>query len=387
MIEDKERAEQVRMLRDSVQAFTAKRAPRAHARQWRERLPGFDLELWRTLADQGWSALSVPESLGGLGLGAFEVACVVDALAEQVLPEPYVPVAVFAARLLQECAEAPLARDCLADLIQGQALPAVAWQEDRTGALEAFASSTRLLPQGDSRYVLSGIKQHVRPGAGATSWLVTARTDEGVPVIVHLPPEGPGLEVFPALLADGTFEARLVFSHLPVTPAQILARGEAAERAFSAAYDEALVMSAVELLSLTRNMVSMTLEYIRVRHQFGRPIGSFQALQHRAVDLFLQQELGAAVVHEALAAIDEQMTAAERARRAARAKARASDVALHVGREAVQLHGAIGYTDEYDLSLFLKRALVLAAWLGNALQQRRRYATLDPELVPVEHGK
>ncbi len=127
----------------------------------------------------------------------------------------------------------------------------------------------------------------------------------------------------------------------------------------------------------------MTLEYLCTRRQFDRPIGSFQALQHRAVDLWIQRSLTEAVVAEALKALAEGVPPSVRSRLAARAKARASDAALHVAREAVQMHGAIGFTDEYDLSLYVQRALVLSAWLGNAAQQRRRYATLDNELVPT----
>jgi alkylation response protein AidB-like acyl-CoA dehydrogenase len=133
-------------------------------------------------------------------------------------------------------------------------------------------------------------------------------------------------------------------------------------------------------------MLTMTLDYLRTRKQFGKLIGSFQSLQHRAVDMLIQQELGEAVVAQAVAALDSGCSASERAVLAARAKARCSDAALQIGRESVQLHGAIGVTDENDLGLFLQRALVLSAWLGNGGTQRRRVACLNRAAVAANGG-
>jgi alkylation response protein AidB-like acyl-CoA dehydrogenase len=131
----------------------------------------------------------------------------------------------------------------------------------------------------------------------------------------------------------------------------------------------------------------MTQDYLRTRIQFGKPIGTFQSLQHRAVDLLLQQELTASVVAQALALLDNpDSDASARSALASRVKSRASDAGLQVAREAVQLHGAIGVTDEYDLGLYLQRALVLAAWLGNGTQQRRRYANLTQNATAQEHA-
>jgi alkylation response protein AidB-like acyl-CoA dehydrogenase len=136
-------------------------------------------------------------------------------------------------------------------------------------------------------------------------------------------------------------------------------------------------MTGVELLAGGRRMLAMTLDYLRTRKQFGRPIGSYQALQHRAVDLFIQQELSSAVLAHALTELDRGIAGTERAQLAARVKARCSEAALTIAREAVQMHGAIGVTDEHDLGLYLQRTLVLSAWLGNAAQQRRRFAALS----------
>lgn len=171
------------------------------------------------------------------------------------------------------------------------------------------------------------------------------------------------------------------FDAVMLDPSQCLAQGAPALQAMTRAYDEALVMTSVELLALQRAMLSMTLEYLRTRVQFGKPIGSFQSLQHRAVDLLIQQELTATVVGQAIDLLDGDAADTGRSAMASRVKARASDAGLLIARESVQLHGAIGFTDEYDLGLYLQRALVLSAWLGNAQTQRRRYAAITTAAV------
>jgi alkylation response protein AidB-like acyl-CoA dehydrogenase len=122
--------------------------------------------------------------------------------------------------------------------------------------------------------------------------------------------------------------------------------------------------------------LEMSVDYMKTRVQFGKPIGSFQALQHRAVDLYIQQQLASAALEDSLRALDTEPEPRRRAAIVSRLKARCSDAGVRITREAIQIHGAIGFTDEYDAGLYLKRAMVLAAWLGNGTQHRRRYAGL-----------
>ncbi|MCW5657022.1 MAG: acyl-CoA dehydrogenase family protein [Burkholderiaceae bacterium] len=375
-----ERRQQLGLLRSSAASFAGKESPPSRARALRGKAPGFDLRFWSALAAQGWTGLLAPESAGGYGQGMAEMAEVAGALAAHAAPEPLVPIVVFAGRLLEACGDSEVARGLLAELAEGRGLPAVAWQEDATGeasfdARGGLAEPTAVCASGPGRLRLSGRKQHVRPGAAATGYIVTASSSEGL-ALVWLPAAVQGLERHPVALADGGYAARLDLHQADVPADHLLARGAAAQHALARAYDEALVLAAVELAAIARRMVTMTLDYLRTRKQFGKPIGSFQSLQHRAVDMHIQQELGAAVVAEALAALDAGVDGVPRALLAARAKARCSDAALAIAREAVQMHGAIGFTDEHDLGLYLQRALVLSAWLGNAAVQRRRYAAL-----------
>jgi 3-oxochol-4-en-24-oyl-CoA dehydrogenase len=150
-----------------------------------------------------------------------------------------------------------------------------------------------------------------------------------------------------------------------------------AEECLRLAIDAALVGTSAELVGIMDRVLELTLDYLRTRKQFGRAIGSFQALQHRAVDVWIQKELSRAAVASAVRALDDPAAAARAQSAAASgAKARAAGAALALCKEALQMHGAIGYTDEYDLGLYFNRALTLSAWLGNAADRRRRYGEL-----------
>ncbi|MFN6992787.1 MAG: acyl-CoA dehydrogenase family protein [Aquincola tertiaricarbonis] len=381
VIADPDRLQQLDMLRSSALAFTTKESPAARARALRAKAPGFDLRFWNAIATQGWTGLLVPESAGGYGQGFAEMAEVAAALAAQAAPEPVTPVLVFAGRLLQRCAGSTKAQALLAEMADGRALPAVAWQEDASGSASFDLQGRPAEPaavclrEGD-QLVLRGAKRHVRPGAAATGYLVNASSPEGM-TLVWLPAQCNGLVRNVDRLADGTFAARLQFDNVAVPAAHLLAKGPAAAAALAAAYDETLVLTGVELVAVARRMLSMTLDYLRTRKQFGKLIGSFQALQHRAVDMLIQQELSGALVAQALAELDRGCTDSDRALLGARVKSRCSEAALTIARESIQLHGAIGVTDDCDLGLYVQRALVLSAWLGNAGVQRRRFAALS----------
>lgn len=386
---DTERQDNIRMLSESAQNFAIKASPLTRARALRGSATGFDRSFWTKLAEQGWTGLLIPESFEGYGQGFGEMAAVVSALATQIAPEPVVPALVFASRLIEHSAEhqlktggsGELQQQLLASIAAGELIPAVAWQEELAGLdVSLLAHGVSAAPT-NGRIQLSGEKHHVRPGADCDGFVVTAKQGEGLS-LWWVPATTAGVQVNVVALADGTSAASVRFDGVMLEESQCLAQGAAAMSAFTRAYDEALVMTSVELLALQQAMLNMTLEYLRTRVQFGKPIGSFQALQHRAVDLLIQQELTSAVVGQAIDMLDGAATVVERAAMASRTKARASDAGLFMARESVQLHGAIGFTDEYDLGLYVQRALVLSAWLGNAQTQRRRYSTLTKLTTP-----
>jgi alkylation response protein AidB-like acyl-CoA dehydrogenase len=212
---------------------------------------------------------------------------------------------------------------------------------------------------------LTGRKLFIPMAAGAASFLVVARGGNAL-----VAADAPGVTLTLADTQDGGHFGTLTLDDAPAEPVG----GDAA-----AALEDATLATAAALLGVMERAFALTLEYLKTRQQFGRPIGSFQALQHRAVDLQIQIALTRASVTAAARTLDG--TAGVDARRAAvsRAKARASAAAMVVTREAVQLHGAIGTTDEYDVGLFLRRAMVLANLYGGAALHRARYAATEPE--------
>ena len=187
------------------------------------------------------------------------------------------------------------------------------------------------------------------------------------------------IEAFGAL---GEPTRRAIFERLAEGPAAV---GELARRALEMAIDEATTRAAAALLGVAGAAFELTRAYLCTRVQFGKAIGSFQSLAYRAVDQYVQQQLARDALADAVAMLERGVPPQQRIKEIARAKSRCGDTAMKVTRESIQMHGAIGFTDEYDAGLFLKRAVVLASWLGNGSQSRRRYSDLaigDDQLAP-----
>ena len=369
-------AEHRALLTESVADFAARGTDIARVRRLRGAAAEYDRAAWKKMGELGWLGILVPEAYGGLGLGLAEMAIVARGLARALAPEPLTAAAVLAATALAAGENEALKRAELPRLVSGEMLPALAWQE-QAGVLDPAAIQCSAAPF-EGGYKLNGAKRFIAGAAQADVFLVTARSGGGI-VLAWLPraTAGVGLELEP--LADGRWFGALRLEDALVTKAHIVAGGAAAPEALARAFDHASVIAAAELAGVMDRALEMSLEYLKTRVQFGKAIGSFQALQHRAVDLYIHRELAGAVLDEALGALDRGPDARTRAALASRVKARCADAALRVTRETIQLHGAIGFTDEYDAGLYLKRALTLAAWLGQPAWHRRRYARLAIE--------
>jgi alkylation response protein AidB-like acyl-CoA dehydrogenase len=343
-----EETERIRMIRDSAGAIaTPDDLKRVRALRYRE--PGFDRAVWRRMCELGWVALRVPEAAGGSGLGMREYCALAEECGAGLLPEPLIPCSL-AARAL---AGAELKR-----LIAGDTIIIPAWQE-RANSL-ALHGDTALR---DGR--LSGRKVFVPMAAGADAFLVSTN---GALALVARNAAGVSLKI--DRTQDGGHYGTLTFDGAPAEPIA----GDLAE-----AVEEAMLATAAYLLGVMERAFAMTLTYLKTRQQFGKPIGSFQALAHRAADLQIQVALTRASVEAAAATFDTSSAATVRRASVSRAKARASDAAMRVTREAIQMHGGIGYTDEYDVGLYLRKAMVLANLFGSAALHRARYAELATE--------
>jgi alkylation response protein AidB-like acyl-CoA dehydrogenase len=362
-----------RLLADSVEDFAARGTNIARVRKLRATAAEYDRAVWKKMAELGWLGILVPESHGGLGLGLTEMAIVAKGLARGLAPEPLTAAAVMAATALAAGENEALKRDQLPRLVAGDMLPALAWQE-APGMLDPAAAGCAATPF-EGGFKLAGVKRYVAGSAQADAYLVSARAGTGL-VLLWVPRESAGVRLELETLADGRAFGTLTLEDALVPKAQVVASGQAAGAALAVAFDHANAIAAAELAGVMERALEMSLDYLKTRVQFGKPIGSFQALQHRAVDLHIHKEVAEAVLAESLAALDRGPGAQARAAAASRVKARCADAALKVTRETIQLHGAIGFTDEFDAGLYLKRAMTLAAWLGGPTWHRRRYAAL-----------
>lgn len=356
-------AETAALLRDAVGKYAARTADGAAIRAARGSLPGYGPEALDTMAAQGWLAIALPEDAGGLGLGCAAAALVAEGLAGCFSADP-LPGLFLAGRVLTQCgAEGAL----LAGLAEGRLRPTLAWQEQAQDFARP-APETRWADGG-----LSGRKAWVVGAFGASHFVVSAVSAAG-PVLVLVAADAPGLALAQDVRADGTPMARLT---LEAVPGQLLAQGAAAQAALRAALDETSVLIAAELMGHIDRMMALVVEHLKTRQQFGKPIGAFQALQHRAADMFVQQRLARAVLDSGLARIDGLAAdVVARGMQAARLRARLNDSARLIMRESIQLFGAMGITDENDLSLHVKRCLALTHWLGTSVEQRSYYMDL-----------
>ena len=361
------------LLQESVADFVARRMSVARVRALRQTIGEYDRALWKEIAALGWLGICIPEQYGGMSLGLTEAAVVAEGLARVLAPEPFTATTVLAAGTLVSCNNDAINRELLPAFVSGERVLALAWQET-PGTLDANDIATQATPfEGGFR--LSGRKRYIAGAAGADTYIVSARNGSTL-IVACVDRDAPGVSLELDAIADGRHFGSLQLQDVVVPRERVAATGEAAASALSRAIDQAAVLASAELYGVMSRALEMSVEYMKTRVQFGHPIGSFQALQHRAVDLYIQQQLASAVLEEGLRELDAHPAERERAAIASRVKARCSEAGVRLAREAIQIHGAIGFTDEYDAGLYLKRALVLAAWLGNAVQHRRRYAAL-----------
>ncbi|MFA1682291.1 acyl-CoA dehydrogenase [Achromobacter dolens] len=362
-------------IRDSARDFLQRRDQRQRKRA--ETPP--DRDYWREIAGVGWLGMSVPETLGGLGLGWRAMAAVLEEAGRAQLPEPLVGAGVLPAALLARIAPVDAARrDALLQAVcGGETLLGLAWQETE-GQLEAGEAATAFgvsVIEREGAYVLNGEKRHVVPGAGVDGWLVTADGERGT-ALFFVAAGTPGVTAQVHPRADGAAACHLAIESA-VVPADALLARDGVLDAVDEALDLGRLMQSAELVGVARQVLADSVAYLNTRQQFGRPLASFQALQHRLVDAAMQVELAANSLLDALDTLAAQPDDATlRKTLASRAKARAARAGLEAARLAIQLHGAIGYTEECDVSLYFRSALHLAAWLGNAAAHRQRYGAL-----------
>jgi alkylation response protein AidB-like acyl-CoA dehydrogenase len=356
-------------LRASVRKFLADRVPITAVRELMEGADGGDPAVWAMAGQQlGLQGLAIPEEYGGSGFSFAEQAIVLEELGAALYGGPYLASAVLAANALLRSGDEAAKTAYLPGIASGELIATVAFTED-DGSWEPGATRLTATSSADG-WALSGHKSFVLDGHTAGLILVVGRTDAGLSLFA-VPADAAGLRRTALPTLDQTRKlARLEFD---AVPAALVGADGGAEEVLAATLDIAAVAQAAEQLGGAQRALDMAVEYAKVRHQFGRPIGSFQAIKHRCADLLLEVESLRSAVQYAAAAVAED--SAEVPVVAALVKAYASDVYFHVAAENIQIHGGIGFTWEHDAHLYFKRAKASELFLGDATLHRERLAT------------
>lgn len=346
-------SEEQTLFKATVERFSAKMDVPARQRL-RKKDDGYDRERWRELAGFGLISLCADEDHGGIGGSSMDLAIVAEALGQGLAPDPWIENAVLPLRLL----EASGATDAIAPVLDGDRIVAAALAE-RCARYNLMPQVTKVTVQG-GRHVLRGEKTFVLGGAIADEFLVSATMDGNL-VLCLVPGNSAGVDRRIYRLVDGSLACELRLNDVELPAGAIFALHHDALTRIVA---DVRLIAAGELVGLAQRLFDETLDYVKQRQQFGVSIGTFQAIQHRLVDCYAQLEQARSMLYRA--AMQERNDGAAWHRAAAGAKAFIGDQAGHIAREAVQLHGGMGITDELSIGHGLKRVMLLNAFLGDS---------------------
>ena len=368
------------LLRDSAAAFVRDHSSLRRIRALRDSSDGdgFSRELWARIAALGWLGIPFAEADGGLGLGLKELALVLEEFGKGLLPEPLLSTVLLGGTAIQRGGSDAQRAALLPALIGGELLLTLAWQE-RGGRYDAHAVATRAERDGTG-WRLHGEKHLVADGHVADRIIVSARTSgerrdaHGITLFL-VERRAAGVGVTRQSTLDGRNAALMRFDGVAVQAADVVGAVDEGSGLLREVLDRATAGLCAEMLGGMEAAFAMTLDYLKTRQQFGVPIGSFQALKHRAAVLFTEIELARSAVLAAAMALDEGHPQA--AQFVSAAKARCSDAFMLAGNEGVQMHGGIGMTDEHDIGFYLKRARAAEISFGDAAFHRARFAALQ----------
>ena len=364
-----------KMLRETASSFLAEEGSIAkQLRQWRDTgcTDGYGTDLWKQFAELGLTGICIPEEQGGLGLGAVEAALVLQEVGRNLTPSPFLTTAVVGAKAIAGTAHADR---WYPGILSGEAVLTLAVDESRRHAPEQTALTAERRGNG---FVLNGTKQFVIQGNSADVVLTLARTagspGEEAGLTLFAVPKG-AAEIESVTLADSSKAARLTFGNVELDADAVVGDVDNGWAPVSRALNAGRAGAAAELVGVAAGASAMTVDYLKQRKQFGKLIGEFQSLQHRAAHLYGEIEIARACALKAAELIDSGDAKAELM--VAVAKAKAADVASLSVREGVQMHGGIGMTDEHDIGFFLKRARACEMTFGDAAFHRDRFAALS----------
>ena len=371
--------EEQQMLRDSAKDFAEQKTPVSHFRGLRDNKDplNWDKEVWKEMVDLGWSGILIPEEFGGSDFGLAGISVIMQEVGKTLTPSPLLATAVLGASAITSFGTQDQKSKYLPLIASGEITTALAVDEESHHAPANTITKAELVKD---KWVLNGKKKFVVDGASADVLIILARTsgakgeNTGLTLFI-LDASAKGIEVIKTDMADCRNYANIVLDNVKVDKAAILGDQESGGEAIDKILDEGRIALASEMLGNSEAAFEMTINYLKERKQFGVLIGTFQALQHRAAEMFCEIELTKSAVMAAMQGADENNNDLQRM--ASLAKSIAGETLYLVSNESVQMHGGIGVTDEYDIGFFMKRARVAEVIFGGANFHQERYANLS----------
>jgi alkylation response protein AidB-like acyl-CoA dehydrogenase len=364
------------MLAQTVADFAKNESPVERFRKLREDDIGYDPTVWKKMGELGWLGVAFPESVGGFGGTFVECALVLENLAATLVPEPYLASVVLGGMTILRAGNAEQHKTYLEPMIEGDTTLALAYSEAQS-RYDVEAIDTAAAPDGDG-YRISGTKTWALNGHHADHLVVSANAPGGLTLFV-VPRTAEGVTTRVAKTIDGQKAAFVELDQVSVPASARLGEEGSGGPVLERVMDYAAAAAVAESVGLASTMLHMTVDYLGTREQFGVKIGSFQALQHRAVDMYAETELLRSISMASMLRADDDDRSVRQGDISA-AKVQLATGGIWVAQQSLQLHGGIGVTDEHDIGLYFKRMYALNALFGDAEHHVARFAS-DPAFL------
>jgi len=371
--------EEEQFLKDTAKSFAEERSPIAHFRSLRDMSDPmlWDKNIWNEMSKLGWPGIMIPEEFGGSNFGLSGICVVLQECAKTLTPSPLFASGVLGAYAINNYGTKEQKEKYLPLIVSGELTTSVAVDES---SHHNPYDTVLIAKKSSDEYILSGKKNFVIDGTSSDLLIVLARTsgekgDSTGLTLFLVDPTNEGIDRIKLEMADSRNYANIIFDNVKISSKNILGDIEAGGEAIDDVLDIGRIAMSAEMLGNSEAAFETTLDYLKQRKQFGVLIGSFQALQHRAAEMFCEIELTKSSVIAAMRAADERSNDVQRL--SSLAKTVAGETLHLVSNEAIQMHGGIGVTDEYDIGFFLKRARVAEQIFGSAKFHTERYANLS----------
>ena len=371
--------EEQQSLKDIAREFLQNNAPITHFREIRDTQSelGYDESLWKEMVNLGWSGILIPEEYGGFDFGMVGMGSILEEAGKTLTPSPLFSTGVLGASLLTLGGSDTQKQTYLPQIVEGALTTALALEEGNRHAPHFIQTEAK---KKDGKFVISGSKNFVIDGHSSKLLMVVARTEGSIDdasgiTIFLVDPDEQGVEITKTIMVDSRNAANIEFNNVSVSTDSILGEENNGASLLELVLDRAQIAISAEMLGNASQAFDLTLQYLKERKQFGAVIGTFQALQHRAAEMYSELELTKSSIIAACNAVDDNSN--DLRRMASLAKFKSGETNHLITNEAVQMHGGVGVTDEYDVGLFMKRARVTEQIFGNSEYHIDRYATLS----------